>query len=830
MKLLKRSFCLVVLIAALFICPDSARAQDRENYLSRMTLLLISDPANAELDSQQRTDWLLSRGRTTENLELAEAAWVNANAKFRLGRANDARVILELSSRAAPNGANGDRIRAYIKLLAGVMARNDGDFGRALQMYRQAQQGFIASGDDRGQALALQSLGSLYADVGDGESAIRYLALSQETYEGDDPFLLILHNNMGVAYQTGFDHSNAIVQFQKALAIADRLGMDAYATRIRLNIVLSALHSGQLGLARSVLAEIGPAENYANAMQQADIRGFQAFLALKEGRNVRATELIAHALRGVDSQTSAAAYRKLHLFAYTIYAAQGDRARALEHLEAVRRLDAADAAITASNRAAVIAAQFQFAAQNARIARLKAQQQQRDAEYQRNVAIVSVVGSLIALALLLALLVSVTRSRNRARRDGAELAVANQHLSRALAAKAEFLASTSHELRTPLNGILGMTQIMLTNPNLPESMRSQVDLVHDAGSTMRALVDDLLDVAKIEHGGFVISPRPTDIQGLAARVIHLFEGQSQARGVALKLAAEGMPAVRMLVDPDRMTQILFNLVGNALKFTSEGSVTVELAKQDDDRGGSKLLLSVVDEGIGIAPEWHEAIFEMFRQVDGTRTRQFGGTGLGLAICRQLARAMGGDIVLESEVGVGSRFTVTLPWCEVEDELEPLLQGSCSPQVTIRDRDVAVFAGEPLRAALLTAMVRHAGRDAVVIDHCGQIAILAGEAGRICLIDARAVQRLSDAIGPDTPIAASFVIAGVGQGDVPDRIAKAATRVEFARNAVAAAVSALATRQGGEIVDNSSLHQGVAHANGYSGAKQTMQRARAMSGT
>lgn len=822
----------VVALLCLILGAPSAIAQPATDYLNQMALPLVVDPAGAEADSQRRINSLAASSQDTDRVGMAAAGWVNANAKFRLGRQTEARAILDRLQRTIPVGSAGLRVRAYYQLLRGAMNRGDGDFGAALQLYRQAQQGFIAANDDRGHALALQSLGALYAEVGDSNNAIRYLTLAQETYAGDDAFLLSLHNNLGVAQQNGVNHREAIAHFQRALEIAERVGADDMANRIRLNITLSALHSGQLSLARTLLARIGSASNFNSPVQRADVLGFQAFLALQEGRTQVAVPLISRALNGVDSLSSSSAYRKIHNIAYQVYSKQGDSRQALQQLEAVRRLDATTAEITASNRAAVIAAQFQFAAQDARISRLQAQQRQREVEYQRNVALLIVFGSLIALSLLAALLVLAIRSRNRARRDSAELAVANAQLQRALAAKAEFLASTSHELRTPLNGILGMTQIMLSDHNLTPTLRSQIDLVHDAGTTMRALVDDILDVAKIEHGGFAITPRPTDVVALTARVIRLFEAQSLARGIELRLEAEDFPAGLLLIDPDRMTQILFNLVGNALKFTHEGRVTVRLGRVIEAGGGDRFVLSVADQGIGIAPEWHDSIFDMFSQVDGTRTRQFGGTGLGLAICRQLVRAMDGELSVESAVGEGACFTANLPWLAAEGAAEPLFVAGAptvSPPTVIGQDDVAVIAPDPLRAALLAAMVRHAGRVPAIIDLPEQIAMLASETGRLCLVDARAIAAVAEVFGQGMRPAATFIIAGEGERDMPEMIAALSTSVDFARNAIVAAIERVSVGCGTDDAYISSLHQPLTSANAEAGANQNIRRARGMSG-
>lgn len=838
---------LAILISPVSNAAAQVQPQVDGSYITKMAVTLGSDPATAVSESEAVIAALQRQQSARSSLLAGEAYWVKANGLFRLGRSQEASSVLDRAREIGRTAPNGQRLRSYVALLSGTIARGSGNFGSAMQLFRAAQEGFIGAGDDRGHALALQSLGTLYVDVGDSENAMRYLLLARETYGGDAMFRLSLNNNIGVALQNGQRHGEAIAFFTSALAIADQQRLAAYQNQIRINLAVSQVQLGDFVSAERNLRPILPSADNLGAVQRAKLLRVLARVQLQQGHRTAARSLIERALEGADPSTSGSAYRNAHFDAYQIYKSLGLSELALVQIEAVRRIDEDDAEVTASNRAAVIAAQFQFAAQNARIARLKSEQLRRDAEYQRNVALITIFAGLIALVLLLALLVMAIRSRNRARRDSAELAVVNQRLERALAAKTEFLASTSHELRTPLNGILGMTQIMLADPALPERLRGQVDLVHDAGTTMRTLVDDILDVAKIEHGGFVISPMPTDVGALAARVTRLFEAQSRMRGVALRLDVGDLPDGRLLVDPDRMTQILFNLVGNALKFTAEGAVTVRLAKDDSGEGDSRFVVSVRDQGIGIAPEWHEAIFDMFRQVDGTRTRQHGGTGLGLAICRQLARAMGGDIAVRSAAGEGATFEVVLPWVPVDDKVEGGGKPYASSAAAVGSDNVPtipVVARDPLRAAYLAAMVRHAGSAATVIDAPEQIAILAQQIGGICVVDGQAVAHFAAACKTLDGLAAHCIVAGLAEEELPAMMAPHAQSVPFARNAVASAVTAAiaAARQDlpSEAADaptsdatdgkNSCLHQGLAAANGEAGANQSIKRARAMSGS
>lgn len=636
----------------------------------------------------------------------------------------------------------------------------------------------------------MQALGTLYVDVGDSSNGIQYLRFAEDAFTGDDLFNLSLENNYGAAYQGMERYADSEQHFVAALQIAERLNLRAYAIQIRLNLAMSAIFQNHLTAASSALAGLGPFKDLSET-QQRELYRLRALMNLKAGHLIEAERLIELALEGADPQDSPFEFRNSHFVAYEIYRAQNKTGLALIQLEAVRRLNSASEQLLASNRAALLAAQFQFAAQDMRITQLKADKLERDvafersrAQFQQTVTVIIVIGALLTLGLLSGLLVVAMRARDRAQRDGAELAVVNERLERALAAKTEFLASTSHEIRTPLNGILGMTQIMMADSNLPAITRTQVELVHDAGTTMRALVDDILDVAKIEHGGFVINPRPTDVGALASRVTRLFEAQAESRGIALTCDAE-LPAGEIILDPDRMTQVLFNLVGNALKFTHEGRIAVTLEHRQST-GSATLVLTVADSGIGIAPEWQEAVFDMFRQVDQARSRNYGGTGLGLAICRQLARAMGGDIALESAEGEGSRFIVSLPWVPAESGTVVAFPGAAKgadtpPGLT----QVLVVAADPLRAAMLATIARRANHDVIMPDRPDRVAAMEGHRPVKLLVDAQAIDQAKNfadalpcAIG--AMIIAGDVPAGTDLSMFPH---DCVTIVAFARNVI-----------------------------------------------
>jgi len=257
-------------------------------------------------------------------------------------------------------------------------------------------------------------------------------------------------------------------------------------------------------------------------------------------------------------------------------------------------------------------------------------------------------------------------SRDSIRAAHDELKAVNVALDHALKARTNFLAMTSHEIRTPLNGIMGMTQVIMASRDLPAGLQDKVRLVHASGETMLALVDDLLDVAKMESGAVTISPVQMDLHRIFDETVQLWTDKAEVKG--LRLAADRADVPRLITeDTGRLRQVLFNLIANAIKFTEVGEVSLS-ARVERGVDGEILALQVSDTGIGIPAHKFEEIFEAFSQVDASTTRKYGGTGLGLTICRKLARAMGGDLTVESEIGAGSQFTVRLPLRRVHGEM------------------------------------------------------------------------------------------------------------------------------------------------------------------
>ena len=254
---------------------------------------------------------------------------------------------------------------------------------------------------------------------------------------------------------------------------------------------------------------------------------------------------------------------------------------------------------------------------------------------------------------------SIDVSEQRAARDAMQRAV--ESAQAASRAKSEFLANMSHEIRTPMNGILGMTELVLES-SLEPDQRADIALVKASADALLTIVNDILDFSKIEAGKLDLEEVPFDLRKLVRETARSMQLRAQQQGLALRV--EVPPAIPRTVkgDPGRLRQVLINLLGNAIKFTQQGSVTLALALPLDceTENHCAIEFSVRDTGIGIPLEKQSLIFEAFSQVDGSTTRQFGGTGLGLTICRRLVILMQGDIAVESRPGQGSTFRFTVP--------------------------------------------------------------------------------------------------------------------------------------------------------------------------
>ncbi len=593
-------------------------------------------------------------------LILGTALWLRAELQLRTDQVDAAKASLEEAQRTVARIGPPVRLKGDLLVVLGNLYMMRDQAAEALAAFQNAYRIFEQLHEVRSQALALQSIGSLYVLARDERRAERYFRQASLLYGGDDILSLTLHNSRGNVLLVLERYREAATEYTAAIALARKLGKPMLEVRVLDNLARSQVESGNLDSAKVTLAR---AFSLANGSDASGLRRLlnatAARVANDEGNTGRAAALIRETFKGMDLATTTQPYRTPHLYAYLIYRRLGDDRLALRHLEALKRLNEEGAKVATTNSAALMAARFDYANQELTIQRLKTEQLRKAAQFQRVLFLSLGAATLIVIVLLSVGLFTIRRSRNQVRAANAVLAGTNAALEKALQAKTEFLATTSHEIRTPLNGILGMTQVMLADRALAAELRERLEVVQGAGLTMRALVDDILDVAKMESGNLTIDPVPMDFRTMASEVVRLWSEPAAAKGLHFVSDLDGAPEW-IVSDPSRLRQLLFNLLSNAMKFTADGEIGLRAGVHAAADGAERLQIGVFDTGIGIPADKLDEIFESFRQADSSTTRQYGGTGLGLTICRNLAQALGGAILVSSTPGAGSLFTLDLP--------------------------------------------------------------------------------------------------------------------------------------------------------------------------
>lgn len=383
------------------------------------------------------------------------------------------------------------------------------------------------------------------------------------------------------------------------------------------------------------------------------------------------------------------------------------------------------------------------------------------------------LGLLIFLALIM---VEARRSEARIRelltlrfttdRIAEERAEALRLAQRQSSVKSQFLATMSHEMRTPLHGILGLTR-MLRNEK-PEKPDEQLQLVERAGEHLLTLINDILDFSKLEAGQVRLSPQVFDLAALIDDVASLSVPSAFQSGLSLTTRLHMPRPCYVRGDPSRLRQVLHNLLGNAIKFTDTGAVTV-VAKHR----GSRARIAVHDTGVGISAEELPRIFDAFHQADSSFTRRYGGTGLGLTIARELARAMGGDLVCTSQQGRGSCFTVTVDLPTVPDPA-PIVAQESLQQTPLHGR-VLLAEDNPVNALVAEAALKNLGLTVELVeDGLQAVASFRASPPDLVLLDCQmpvmdgfeAVRRIREHEGeqglPRTPVVA--LTANALQGD------------------------------------------------------------------
>ena len=313
----------------------------------------------------------------------------------------------------------------------------------------------------------------------------------------------------------------------------------------------------------------------------------------------------------------------------------------------------------------------------------------------------------LLLLALLGLGAVIANVAHTIRRNARALEAARAHALDASRSKSAFLAMMSHELRTPMNGVLGMAHALAATKLTPQQA-GYLDMIVQSGDGLMAVLNDILDLSKIEAGKLELEAVSFDVDKLGRQIFLMWSETARLKGLELVLEIDPATPAWLAGDPVRVRQILLNLISNALKFTEQGEVTVRIAPLAP-RG---IEILVTDTGIGMRQDQQDKLFQAFSQAEASTTRRFGGTGLGLSICRQLAEMMEGDISVTSEPGAGTTFRVALPLPAGQAPAEAEIQNEI---ISLEGREILVVDDNKVNQAVAKAILEAAGAVVTLAD-------------------------------------------------------------------------------------------------------------------
>lgn len=550
------------------------------------------------------------------------------------------------------------------------IADSQGEFGVALEYYQKAYEVYLAAEQAESQGIVLGQIANTYLIAHQYERAIAFIRRAQEVDSGVVQSNMARHNNLGEALHAVGRYEEAIIEYGKAYELARNEKLNNMQQLVLGNLGDLELSRGNYAAAYEWVEKalvIAPAQgidpNFINAL------GVRAELDRLTGRVDQAESAIKKIIEIIGMNSAEPRYFSVYETAYKLYRELGDYEQAFAHLAAFKRLDDMAKNLAADANSSILSAEFEFAQKELEIERLRTDQLESDAALgvaaRRQTQIIIFGLAVLGLGVIgfaVWRYVSVQKTQRITQALNTELAAknaalvsSNTELEKANQAKMEFLATTSHEVRTPLNAIISLTDVILKAEKFTDNDRNYLEVVNSSGRNLLHILDDILDVSKLEAGRLKINARPMDIAECVLDVAQLWRNSANEKGLDYKIDVDDVLG-EYVCDERLIRQIVSNLLSNAIKFTAEGEVSLQLSAPAENG----FAISVRDTGVGIAPDQQAAIFETFHQADSGNERVFGGTGLGLAICKKIAEALGGNIGVASQPDAGALFTVKIP--------------------------------------------------------------------------------------------------------------------------------------------------------------------------